>query len=67
MVMNDVENTRAVLRYDEKKEEHGRKDWKPIFLKDTPQEALDAMNASRTDWKTTEQIVYDKNGIRKEA
>jgi hypothetical protein len=32
--------------------------------KDTPQETIDKLNETYSEWKTTKQISYDRNGKR---
>lgn len=34
--------------------------------KDTPQEVIDRMNETHTEWKTTKQVKYDRDGKREE-
>jgi hypothetical protein len=50
--------------YKEGKDEKGNTVMKPVYLKETPKESIQAMNEQFQDWKTTKQVKYDKDGYR---
>ena len=46
---------KAVLRYEEKTDDRGRRVFRPVYLKETPPEEIRRMNERYNEWKTTPQ------------
>jgi len=61
---DDNPDGRPVARYEEKRDDKGRLVWRPVYIKETPKETIQAMNEKFNEWKTTKQVKYDKNGMR---
>jgi hypothetical protein len=64
MKNNETETGRTIGGFKEGQDEKGNYVLKPIYLKETPKETIKAMNEQFSEWKTTKQIKYDKDGHR---
>ena len=58
------EQVRAVLRYEEKRDEKGKMDWRPVYLKETPKDVIEIMNEQHQEWKTVKQVKYNNDGMK---
>jgi len=52
---DDNPDNKAVIKYDEKYDDKGRKIWRPVYLKETPIEEIQRMSEMFSEWKNVKQ------------
>ena len=61
---NEIDKTRSVKKFREKKDDKGNVELVPVFLTETPEEEIERQNKLFRQWKSTKQVKYDKSGMR---
>lgn len=63
-MFNEIPTNRSVSKYRERTNDKGQIELVPIYLHETPDDEIKRENELFTEWKSTKQIKYDKDGMR---